>query len=178
MSGGRLVINREALERYREQRDEFLGSSYASPLPDEDQEMFTGLSYFALNPDMAFAGTYIAGDNSPVQITSSLGTTSGYHKMGTFRVEIAGTSYDLTVLDDGDGNRFIAFGDKTNGVSTYGGGRYVSLEVSEQGSASIDFNLATNPYCVYDEEFVCPLPPLENRIHIPIEAGEKMYEKP
>jgi uncharacterized protein len=178
MSDRGLTIDREALERHRERRDEFFLSSYASPLPDEDQAIFTGLSYFALNPDMAFAGTYVAGDNSPVQITSSLGTTSGYHKMGTFWVDIAGTSYELTVLDDGDGNPFIAFGDTTNGVSTYGGGRYVGLEVPEQGSASIDFNLTTNPYCVYDEEFVCPLPPPEHQIHIPIEAGEQMYERP
>jgi uncharacterized protein (DUF1684 family) len=43
--------------------------------------------------------------------------------------------------------------------------------------ASIDFDLAANPYCVYDEEFVCPLPPAANRIAVPIAAGEKMYRR-
>jgi len=170
-------MDSEALAQVRRDKDEFLRSHYASPLPEEDQADFPGLDYFAPNPDLAYVGTYVAGDDSPIQITSSLGTTSAYHKMGTLHVTIAGTDYALTVLDDGDGNPFIAFADSTNAASTYGGGRYVALDLSDDGSASIDFDMATNPYCVYDEEFVCPLPPLENHISIPIEAGEKMYQR-
>jgi uncharacterized protein (DUF1684 family) len=168
-------MDSEALAQVRRDKDEFLRSHYASPLPEEDQEGFPGLSYFPPSPDPVYVGRYVPGDDSPIQITSSLGTMSPYHKMGTFHVTIAHTDYALTVLDDGDGNPFIAFADSTNAVSTYGGGRYVALDLSGEGTASIDFDMATNPYCVYDEEFVCPLPPLENRISIPIEAGEKMY---
>jgi uncharacterized protein (DUF1684 family) len=166
----------EALEKHREERDDFLRSHYASPLPDEDQEVFDGLSYFSPDSSMGFTGVFSYSDGSRIQIVSSTGTTSSYHQIGVLNVEIAGTVYDLIVLDDGDGNPFIAFGDRTNGEVTYGGGRYVSVELAPDGSGSIDFDLASNPYCVYDEEFVCPLPPSGNRITVAIEAGEKMYE--
>jgi uncharacterized protein (DUF1684 family) len=169
-------VDREALGRYREDRDEFLRSHYASPLSDEDQQEFSGLAYFPPDSSMVFTGSFSRSEDR-IQITSSVGTSSAYHQMGVFRADIAGSMYDLIVLDDGDGNPFIAFCDATNGGTTYAGGRYVSLDIAADGLASIDFDLASNPYCVYDEEFVCPLPPAANRIAVPIEAGEKMYEK-
>lgn len=167
----------QALARHRRDRDEFLRSHYASPLPDDDQEAFTGLDYFPPDSTMVFVGSFERTVDSRIQITSSVGTTSAYHQMGVFRVKIGASVYDLVVLDDGDGSPFIAFGDLTNGAATYAGGRYVSVDIAKDGSASIDFDRASNPYCVYDEEFVCPLPPLANRISVPIEAGEKMYKK-
>ena len=170
-------MDAEYLAVYRQDRNEFFRSHYASPLPDDDQEVFSGLVYYPPNSTMVFNGRFSPEDDARIQITSSVGTTSAYHQMGVFRVEIGGAMYDFIVLDDGDGNPFIAFGDATNGGTTYTGGRYVSLELGQDGSASIDFDLASNPYCVYDEEFVCPLPPIGNRISIPIEAGEKMYRR-
>jgi hypothetical protein len=170
-------MDRKGLEGYRKERDEFLRSHYASPLPEDDQEVFSGLDYFPPDSTMVFMGRFSSTDDSRIQIVSSIGTTSAYHQMGVFHVEIGGSMYDLVVLDDGDGSPFIAFGDTTNGRTTYAGGRYVSLELAQDGSASIDFDLASNPYCVYDEEFVCPLPPVGNRISIPIEAGEKNYRR-
>jgi uncharacterized protein (DUF1684 family) len=168
-------MDRVALAEHRSQRDEFLRSHYASPLPDEDQEKFGGLDYFPPSSNMVHKGVFSSAEHSGIQITSSIGTSSAYRQMGTFRVAISGSMYDLIVLDDGDGSPFIAFSDGTSGSTTYAGGRYVSVEVDDDGSAFIDFDLASNPYCVYDEEFVCPLPPLANRIAVPIEAGEKMY---
>lgn len=161
---------------YRRDRDEFFRSHYASPLSDRDQKMFTGLAYFAPSSNMAFVGRFIPSDDSLVQIMSSIGTTSAYHQMGVFNVEIVGTGYNLIVLDDGDADPFIPFSDETNGATTYAGGRYVSLNVRPGETASVDFDRAANPYCVYDEEFVCPLPPVQNRITISIEAGEKKYK--
>lgn len=139
--------------------------------------MFTGLDYFTPDSSKVFTGRFSSTDDSPIQIVSSIGTTSAYQQMGVFRVEIVGSTYDLIVLDDGDGNPFIAFGDMTNGETTYAGGRYVSLDMAQDGSASIDFDRASNPFCVYDEEFVCPLPPLDNQIATPMEAGERMYRR-
>lgn len=84
-------------------------------------------------------------------------------------------AYRLTVTDDGDGDTFVPFRDATNGVDTYEGGRYVGLADGPGSAVSIDFNRARNPWCVYDEEFICPLPPIENWIAARIPAGEKMY---
>jgi uncharacterized protein (DUF1684 family) len=43
------------------------------------------------------------------------------------------------------------------------------------GEISVDFNLAYNPYCAYNENFSCPIPPRENRLKVPIRAGERMF---
>ena len=42
-------------------------------------------------------------------------------------------------------------------------------------SVSSLFNLAYSPYCAYNEAYSCPLPPAENTLRAPIEAGEKTY---
>jgi len=41
----------------------------------------------------------------------------------------------------------------------------------------LDFNRAEQPPCAYNPWTTCPLPPRENRLPIPIEAGERNYEK-
>ncbi len=72
---------------------------------------------------------------------------------------------------------FIMFNDETNYESTYAGGRYIDLSVNDiaSGGFMLDFNKCYNPYCAYSEGFSCPIPPDENRLHIPIMAGEKMF---
>ena len=72
---------------------------------------------------------------------------------------------------------FVPLRDGTSGVETYGAGRYVDVEVAEDGSCVLDFNLAYNPLCAFDPgKFVCPYPPAENWLmSVKIAAGEKMY---
>ena len=70
---------------------------------------------------------------------------------------------------------FLPFKDKTNGVETYGGGRYLDLTVPDGDSIVIDFNKAYNPYCHYNIEYSCPLVPRENKLLFSIKAGVKKY---
>lgn len=158
----------------RQERDRFLAEHYASPIPEEVQGDFTGVDYYELDARFAFSAT-LQGSSDSVPILSSSGATSDYHTVGVLAVTIQGRPYELTVLDDGDGGAFIAFGDETNGTTTYGGGRYLFVEIGEGADVTIDFNRATNAYCAYDEEFSCPLPPPGNHINAAIEAGERIY---
>ena len=72
---------------------------------------------------------------------------------------------------------FLPFKDATNGVSTYGAGRYIDLEQSDisNGLITIDFNKCYNPWCAYSDGFNCPIPPLANHLEVEIKAGEKAY---
>lgn len=72
---------------------------------------------------------------------------------------------------------FLPFKDQTNYVTTYGGGRYIDLSVSDihEHKVLLDFNKAHNPYCAYAEGFNCPIPPRENLLPIEIPAGEKTF---
>jgi len=170
-------MDHEHLLNQRAERDRFFAEHYASPLPDEHRAEFTGLDYFPPDDAWVIAGSYEATEPHKVAVPSTAGVESPYTMVGTVALEIGGTPYRLTVLDDGDGQRFIPFRDGTSGDESYGGGRYVGVDPAD-GSVTIDFNTARNPYCVYDEEFVCPLPPPDNWIAEPIPAGEKMYEPP
>jgi hypothetical protein len=85
---------------------------------------------------------------------------------------MAGRRQRLIVLDDGDGGRIIPFTDETAGAETYGGARYVAIEHCEDATVTVDFNEAHNPWCVYDDEFVCPLAPPQNAIALRVTAGE------
>ena len=39
----------------------------------------------------------------------------------------------------------------------------------------LDFNKAYNPPCAFTSFATCPLPPRQNTIGVPIQAGEKRY---
>ena len=93
------------------------------------------------------------------------------------RFELGGEPRQLTAytFDGGDGESlFVPFLDATSGTETYGAGRYLDLEPEDDGTYSLDFNLAYHPSCVYDAIYSCPLTPAENRLPVRIEAGERL----
>ncbi len=79
------------------------------------------------------------------------------------------------------GGVFLPFGDTTNGDTTYGGCRYLldTIKHADLGQVGdqlvIDFNYAYNPSCAYNRRWVCPLTPAENRLPVPIPAGEQAF---
>ncbi len=80
----------------------------------------------------------------------------------------------FTDVDSPQVNRlFIPFADQTSGTETYAAGRYMELDPTPTGIYVVDFNVAYNPYCYYSPEFDCPYPPKENRLDVPIRAGER-----
>lgn len=171
------IFDRSAIIAARQERDHFLREHYASPIPEEHRADFTGADYYAPAARFVYVGSFQEVATT-IAVPSSTGTVSDYHGVGVVQITIDGDPYALTVLDDGDGGAFLAFGDETNGRTTYGGGRYVGVEIDDNGDAIVDFNRAANPYCVYDDEYSCPLPPAGNTIARPIEAGERMYGTP
>jgi uncharacterized protein (DUF1684 family) len=50
------------------------------------------------------------------------------------------------------------------------------LPLPANGIVDLDFNKAYNPPCAYTDYATCPLPPRQNWLPVPIEAGEKLYE--
>ncbi len=72
---------------------------------------------------------------------------------------------------------FLPFYDATNGLTTYGGGRYIDLHIADiqNGQMTVDFNRAYNPWCAYKEGYNCPIPPEANHLNRTIKAGEKLF---
>lgn len=162
------------LRGWREDRDRFFAEHYATPLSDDALSSFTGLSYFPPDPEAVFV-VEIEPDRQGVEIESSTGTRSEYPGAGFVVVPFVEAKVRLLVLRGEDDDLFVPFRDETSGASTYSGGRYVNVERSTGGDVTVDFNKATNPYCAYDPDFSCPLPPRQNWLAFPVEAGELDY---
>ena len=171
----------EAICGFRADKDAFFRSSPQSPVPADDREAFTGLPYYAIDPDWRFEDLqlepYRGDEPSDFQIPTSDGQLRPAHRAGVLRFERDGGSHGLTAytFDGGDERSvFVPFLDATSGRETYGAGRYLDLEQEDDGTFSLDFNLAYHPSCVYDPRYSCPLTPAENRLPMRIEAGERL----
>lgn len=91
---------------------------------------------------------------------------------GDISVTVDGRDYVLSAFDD-DGVLLLVFGDPTNGVSTYGAGRFLFVTRTGEGTVRLDFNRAFVPPCGFSDQYNCPMPPRQNRFHLPVMAGEK-----
>jgi len=80
----------------------------------------------------------------------------------------------LRPIYEGD-TLFFLFKDPTNKTQTYQAGRMLNTPRPVNGKVDLDFNKSYNPPCTFTPYATCPLPPPENRLPIPIEAGELRY---
>lgn len=161
------------LQRWRDERNHFMAHHYATPLSDDDIAVFNGLRYFPADPAMVFPAD-LDPEETKVAIEASTGAVSDYAGAGTVAIRFPIGRVAMQVLRGEEDDLFIPFRDRTCGKSTYSGGRYVGVERTADGFI-VDFNKAINPYCAYDPDFSCPLPPPENRLHFAVEAGELDY---
>jgi uncharacterized protein (DUF1684 family) len=87
--------------------------------------------------------------------------------------ELEGRMYTLDASESKEHRLEIHFQDLTNGKQTYPSGRYYyTQEAPSSGKVMLDFNFAYNPPCAFTEYATCVFAPPENRLKIPIEAGE------
>ena len=163
---------------FRSTKDHFVRHDPQSPLTGAQRATFTGLSYFNEEPSLRFTlqvQPFPEQDNIEIQTTT--GGVASFVKWAKIEFSVDGATAEPTVYKDGtDGSFFLPFADSTSGDETYGSGRYVEPKAQSDVSLLVDFNYAYNPYCAYNEEWACPITPAENRLRVPIRAGEKKFE--
>ncbi|HLF37549.1 MAG TPA: DUF1684 domain-containing protein [Anaerolineales bacterium] len=164
------------LELFRKEKDEFFREGHQSPLLPEQQAGFAGLSYFPENPDLRLAVEVKHLPDDEIQIQTNTGAVQTYRRFGRFKFEVEGQPAELTILENENGY-FLPFADSLAGQETYGAGRYLEPERRADGRFEVDFNLAYNPYCAYNERWSCPITPPENRLKVPIRAGERNFKE-
>ncbi|MFJ4835879.1 DUF1684 domain-containing protein [Streptomyces sp. NPDC088747] len=92
---------------------------------------------------------------------------------GDITLTVDGREYTLSAFDD-DGTLLLVFGDPTNGDTTYGAGRFLFVRrTDDDNRVVLDFNRAFVPPCGFSDQYNCPMPPRQNRFHLPVQAGEK-----
>ena len=164
------------LNEFRKEKDSFFGQGPNSPLSHELQHEFQGLNYFPENPNLRFEiEVEPFPEKEHVQMQTSTGDSNEYLRFGKFQFDVEGETAELTLFTTDDGETFLPFVDSTSPVESYGAGRYLELEHVKGKTYLVDFNLAYNPWCAYSPNYSCPFPPAENRINVPIKAGEKNF---
>lgn len=173
---------KEILAHRREYKEEFLKDP-RSPLQKGDLHH---LEFFKPSTRAIVTARFVlTPDAQPFEMPTYSGITRSYRKYGEAKFLWGQDSVTLSVYQNlmlisnpvYKDYLFLPFKDWTNGVSTYGGGRYLDISKAdtEDGMLRIDFNRSYNPWCAYSDGFNCPIPPAENHLQVSIEAGEKMY---
>jgi uncharacterized protein len=158
-------------------KDAFMRSADSPVVPDQRAD-FPPLSYFPVSPEYRVpAALTLATSDTVINIPTSNGKPRPHRRVGTLAFTLKGQPLTLTAfVEVGEDMRrlFVPFGDLTNGTETYPGGRYLELDRTATGIYDLDFNRAFHPFCYYNPVYDCPYPPRENRLPLPIRAGEKM----
>lgn len=161
------------LAALRAQKDDFFRAHPHSPLTEAQKRTFTGLDYFPPNPDLVFQVTVeVFAEQAQILMRTNRDELKPFYRYGAFAVTVSGATATLTIYRSPEGNYFLPFTDTS--PDTYPAGRYLDLDPLEERVFVVDFNRAYNPYCAYNDRWVCPVPPPENRLDVPIEAGEKL----
>jgi uncharacterized protein len=151
-----------------------------SPLDSIQRLSFKSHEFYPIDLSYRINAKFIRTPDETVFQMKTTGTkTPEYVKFGEAYFVINGKSFvlntyqniQLTKREEYKNYLFLPFTDNTNGVETYGGGRYIDLVIPEKDSIIIDFNKAYNPYCAYSDKYSCPIPPKENYLNTEINAG-------
>lgn len=174
----------DAWNLFRAGRDELFKTHLQSPLTIEQQKHFDGLEYYPYKPEWRLEGV-VNQDvvRETFQIQPPAEGSFSYTRIARvdFIFQDKQISLSLFWINGYGGGLFLPFRDKSNGTSTYGGGRYLydGIKGADLNATldqfTLDFNFAYNPSCAYNDQWICPLSPAENRLSLAVPAGEKRY---
>jgi hypothetical protein len=169
----------EEIASWHAEKDQFMRESSESPVPADKRATFPALAYFPTDPTYRTGAELTAVQGGPtLDMPTSTGQVRKMRRVGTLAFTLKGRPMTLTAFVEADQNDmrrlFVPFGDLTNGTETYPGGRYLDLDRTATGIYDIDFNRAYHPFCFYNPTYDCPYPPAENRLKVPIRAGERL----
>ncbi|MFK8045232.1 MAG: DUF1684 domain-containing protein [Crocinitomicaceae bacterium] len=156
-----------------------------SPLTKKDRRKFKGHDFFKIDLNYrVVANVVLTPESDTFGMKTSTDRKPLYRKYGIAHFTINGVKCQLSIYQNikfskikgYENSLFLLFNDQTNGSESYGGGRYIDLEIVESDSMIIDFNQSYNPYCHYNSKYSCPIPPSENNLQLEIRAGTKAYQ--
>jgi uncharacterized protein (DUF1684 family) len=169
----------EEVAAHRAEVDAFMRGASESPIPAAQRAAFQPLPYYPIDEQYRVpAALRVARGDEVIEMSTSTGKPRRMRRIGTLAFTLKGQPLTLTAFAEADDTAlrrlFVPFGDLTSGMDTYQGGRYLDLDLKGSGVYELDFNRAYHPYCVFNPEYECPVPPRENRLKVPILAGERM----
>ena len=167
----------DEIASWRADKDRFMREASDSPVVAAERATFAPLPYFPINAEYRIpASLTVARADDILEMQTSTGQRRKMQRIGALEFTLKGQPLRLTAFaeaaDTALRRLFVPFHDLTNGSDTYPGGRYLDLERTATGVYDLDFNRAYHPFCVFNATYDCPVPPRENRMTIPVRAGE------
>ena len=171
---------------FQQHLNEEFATKETSPLTDEDLKVFESLDFFEINQKYVVEATFSrTASELPFVMPTTTERQPIYVKYGELKFSLNNQEFSLNVYqnqrllseDKYKDYLFIPFTDLTNGETSYGGGRHLDFKIPNSSKVILDFNKAYNPYCAYNANYSCPIPPKENDLPVKIEAGVKKYKK-
>ncbi len=168
----------------RKEKNEYMKNDPNSPFNKDTRAEFHPLNYF--DPDTAFVFKSKLTElekKDTIKIFGTKGEEREAIHYGFLLLETEDNVHQLNVYKNKSQNGAeyysIWFTDETTNEETYGVGRYLDFEKSEDTSHiyTIDFNLAFNPYCAYSAVFSCAIPSKEDHLDFAVMAGEKKFHE-
>lgn len=178
--------NVEKSQSYQQQLDKEYRDAKESPLTAEGRTAFTGLDFYPVSADYCVEARFIrTPDEKPFLMPTTSDRRPRYVKFGEVYFTLLGKeckldvfqSLDMVKIEKYKDDLFLPFTDLTSGNGSYGGGRYIDLKQPKGDKLGVDFNTAYNPYCAYNHDYSCPIPPPQNDLTVEVKAGVKEYKK-
>jgi len=172
----------QAYKRFWNKTDSAFKDPEKSPLSDAEISSFDTVPRFEFDPEYRIHSEWRDVKKSkPFYFKTTGNIKQKYRKVGIVKFNLKGEPCELSVYKNLDLSKiqgfedylFVPYGDSSNGLETYGGGKYLSLHAEPKDSLILDFNQSYNPYCAYNDQYSCPIPPKENLLNVPILAGAR-----
>jgi len=179
--------HKEQIEAFQYELNTQFANTEESPLTEEDVKTFKALNFFEIDENYRVEASFILTPGEPVfEMQTTTDRLPLYKKYGIASFTLNGKDCELSLYQNQQymtsleyGNLlFLPYNDLSNGDASYGGGRFIDIEIPKKGSEKIviDFNKSYNPYCAYNPTYSCPIPPSENNLNVEILAGVKAYK--
>jgi uncharacterized protein (DUF1684 family) len=136
---------------------------------------FEGIDHWPVDPAWRLPGRLEPTPGGTIRVPDIIGHVDEKASPGEVAFDVGGVTHRLQALEGGPaGELWLVFADETNGVETYGAGRFLYTAAPDvAGRVEVDFNRAYNPPCIFSPYATCPLPWPGNRLPIRVEAGER-----
>lgn len=165
--------------RHRDSTSAMFLSGANGVMPKSDVSPTGKLKYFSPDEVFKVKATFESIENGEIiKMQTSTNEPRDYKRFGTLSFSLGDADLQLTLYQNVEqpDYLFCPFKDLTNAKTTYGAGRYLDFKMADLANPVLDFNYAYNPYCAYNKEYSCPIPPAENHLLVPIPAGEKKWK--
>ncbi len=168
----------QRVSNYQDSVSAVYASGANDVLEKKDVSTSTKLDFFPPNQKFRIRANFIRIEGGEsFEMATSTDRLPVYTPYGKLSFKLDNKDLELTLYQSKDypESLFCPFKDLTNGNESYGAGRYLDFDLADTIHPIVDFNYCYNPYCAYNPNFSCPIPPVENHLKVSIEAGVKKW---